>query len=430
MICGLHGDTCPSFKGGEYEAQPLCTALGRRFPYRNMSSDRLIEASHSECVIERIFALVALIRQSAVKTGEIDHPHMTARVSPGRILKGTDLDNLHKLWYVFYQQIVDDLWILVNMASTRVLISILDSFSDLSPRPAEEANSTMCTALIRQELLAQSTMKKRRKYPIPDDWLEDQQPAMWDTVHIPGLRWADSVTNTMSRMRKTLFRTPIIWIIYCTIVMRFFESEKHTLNYISDFAELSGHRKDMNLTILDICKILLQPSMMADEQVVLYRKKHKSDSKYGSRRALPPEVNIDAGLTILDLGCGKGNIKSEHITSYDPATVGVLPTTKFDVVLSLDVIEHVPLEDLPAFFQWLEIYARKKIYMLISTRPAVHTLSDGSNAHATVKNADWWIAYCKKILQGFDITRIRQIKERKDKDSVLLVANRKPRTQL
>jgi hypothetical protein len=117
--------------------------------------------------------------------------------------------------------------------------------------------------------------------------------------------------------------------------------------------------------------------------------------------------------TLLDYGCGKGVIHKLHklmlpngktvgslndywgidrITLFDPGVEAYaqLPTGPFDGVISTDVLEHVPEEDIPWVLKELFDFADRFVFANIASYPATKTLPNGWNAHVTIKPADWW----------------------------------------
>jgi cyclopropane fatty-acyl-phospholipid synthase-like methyltransferase len=107
------------------------------------------------------------------------------------------------------------------------------------------------------------------------------------------------------------------------------------------------------------------------------------------------------GPTILDYGCGKGVLR-EHIynvTNYDPATFPERPAAH-DLVVCIDVLEHIEFEHLPAVLDDLRQLAKNAVFVVISTVPALKSLPDGRNAHLIVEHGDWWR---DQLLQGFDL---------------------------
>lgn len=136
--------------------------------------------------------------------------------------------------------------------------------------------------------------------------------------------------------------------------------------------------------------------------------------------SLEPQCLRVAGLcrkfnarSVLDYGAGKGgfyqqtNLKLSNgerfnsvkelwavdsITCYDPGyePFSKLPTGKFDGVISTDVWEHCPEEDLPWIIDEIFSYANKFIYANVACYPALKVMPNGENAHCTIKPTHWW----------------------------------------
>jgi hypothetical protein len=117
--------------------------------------------------------------------------------------------------------------------------------------------------------------------------------------------------------------------------------------------------------------------------------------------------------TLLDYGAGKGtlynlrNLKTpdgevfadlrsywnlDAITLYDPghAPYSAYPTGRFDAVISTDVLEHVPAEDIPWTLGELFGFADKFVFVTIAGYPAQKMMPNGENAHCTLQPASWW----------------------------------------
>lgn len=105
--------------------------------------------------------------------------------------------------------------------------------------------------------------------------------------------------------------------------------------------------------------------------------------------------------TLLDFGCGKGKqylVEEEHKSwgimphLYDPGVeeFSVLPNDVFDGVISTDVMEHIPEENIQDSLKEIFERAEKFVFLAISTRPAKTILPNGDNAHCTVKPIEWW----------------------------------------
>jgi len=117
--------------------------------------------------------------------------------------------------------------------------------------------------------------------------------------------------------------------------------------------------------------------------------------------------------TILDYGCGKAKFHSIlfnnkkvpgspmdiNITSYDPAVAQFSnkPTGQYDLVLCIDVMEHIQEDKVDEVLKDIFTYSNK-IFLTITCYPAKQFLTNGKNAHYTVKDPDWW----KEKLKPYD----------------------------
>ncbi|MBT6095178.1 MAG: class I SAM-dependent methyltransferase [Rhodospirillaceae bacterium] len=124
-------------------------------------------------------------------------------------------------------------------------------------------------------------------------------------------------------------------------------------------------------------------------------------------------INILGSRTILDYGSGKGNqynptpielpngqkfddIKSfwgvESITCFDPGhePFSQLPKGTFEGVVTTDVLEHCPKEDISWIVDEIFSYATEFVYVNVACYPAAKTLPNGENAHCTLEEPDWW----------------------------------------
>lgn len=100
--------------------------------------------------------------------------------------------------------------------------------------------------------------------------------------------------------------------------------------------------------------------------------------------------------TIIDYGCGKGllapMLAGLSVQSYDPAMPEFehLPQLA-DLVVCLDVLEHIEPDHLSDVLEHMASLARKFIFTTISQKLAGRWLRDGRNSHLIVKNTSWWI---------------------------------------
>lgn len=115
-------------------------------------------------------------------------------------------------------------------------------------------------------------------------------------------------------------------------------------------------------------------------------------------RHLRPEIAILHPRSILDYGCGQSifldclDLGYEvELLRYDPAipAYAELPDTKADLLVSIDVLEHIEEADLDQVMAEMRASARDAL-IVIDTKPARHMLPDGRNAHVSLHPHAWW----------------------------------------
>lgn len=159
----------------------------------------------------------------------------------------------------------------------------------------------------------------------------------------------------------------------------------------------------------------------------MYRQMHGEGEKFLGIPAketfpglsLPPQarrikrlIDLTGAETLLDYGSGKGQQydapidlgqegKFESIIDYwdvagvqcyDPSyePYSKLPDGKFDGVISTDVLEHCPEEDIPWIVDEIFGFANRFVFANVACYPARKRLPSGENAHCTIKPPDWW----------------------------------------
>lgn len=112
---------------------------------------------------------------------------------------------------------------------------------------------------------------------------------------------------------------------------------------------------------------------------------------------------------VFDFGCGQNFLLLKSIAKREPGAVlcgydcGVPDDRQTDVLrntidfqfsphllVSTDCLEHIPIEELAQCWSIWRQLAPKYIFAVISTRPSVTRLPDGTPAHKTIKSAEWW----------------------------------------
>ena len=109
--------------------------------------------------------------------------------------------------------------------------------------------------------------------------------------------------------------------------------------------------------------------------------------------------------TLLDYGCGQGK-QYDHelgwgveVTLYDPAVLAFagVPSGTFDGVICVDVLEHVPEDQVRDVIKDVYSHARRFAFFTVCPRPARKTLPDGRNCHLTIKPLIWWDALLEEL---------------------------------
>ncbi len=124
-------------------------------------------------------------------------------------------------------------------------------------------------------------------------------------------------------------------------------------------------------------------------------------------------IDRSGARTVLDYGSGKGyqydipNVTIpgagewdslidywdiDEVRCYDPCyeAFGKLPESKFDGVISTDVLEHCTEDDIPWIVAEMFSLANLFVFATVACYPAKTTLPNGENAHCTVRPNEWW----------------------------------------
>lgn len=112
--------------------------------------------------------------------------------------------------------------------------------------------------------------------------------------------------------------------------------------------------------------------------------------------------------SVLDYGCGKGTLKRALngflVDEYDPGIPGKdAKPNPADLVVSLDVLEHVEPDRVDDVIADLASLARKMLFVVISTKPSKRIMADGRDTHLSLHDGAWWAD--KFVSHGFSIKR-------------------------
>ncbi|WP_156918811.1 cyclopropane-fatty-acyl-phospholipid synthase family protein [Synechococcus sp. CC9616] len=150
-------------------------------------------------------------------------------------------------------------------------------------------------------------------------------------------------------------------------------------------------------------------------------------SEYNTKGSMKHELTIPLAVAaahqvqpiqhILDHGCGKGGLVNaiNEDTSvpakaygYDPAVTefSQLPDHPFDIITSIDVLEHVGRENIGETLKEIKTLDPAFFFFCIDLLPASKKTSDKRNAHFLVAPSDWWAQQIKsyfKIVTAIEV---------------------------
>lgn len=143
-------------------------------------------------------------------------------------------------------------------------------------------------------------------------------------------------------------------------------------------------------------------------KVKYYEEIYKTRSDY-KRDLEPMYENITAFLTfkpnsVLDYGCGRGNLADlfaknygSNIYKYDPAIAefSEFPTGNYELAVNTDVLEHVPEEEIDGIIKNIRALCQNAFFN-VHLSHASEILSNGENAHCTIKPPHWWLQKVKR----------------------------------
>ena len=128
-------------------------------------------------------------------------------------------------------------------------------------------------------------------------------------------------------------------------------------------------------------------------------------------------INILEVDTVLDYGAGKGRLltalrpdRDVTVELYEPANPEhpdwADAPEPAELVVCIDVLEHVEPECLDDVLDDLARLARPYVFLTVHTGPASKTLSDGRNAHLTQEPTSWWIP---KLVERWELVEAKKV---------------------
>lgn len=108
----------------------------------------------------------------------------------------------------------------------------------------------------------------------------------------------------------------------------------------------------------------------------------------------------DTPVTVLDYGCGGGNLRPTlaikapwaEVREYDPAIEGKDgPPATADILVCTDVLEHVEPDRIDAVLAHMKGLTGRGQFLAICLQETEKQLPDGRGAHILVRPRLWWL---------------------------------------
>ena len=103
---------------------------------------------------------------------------------------------------------------------------------------------------------------------------------------------------------------------------------------------------------------------------------------------------------------------------YDPSYKknSILPKKSFDCSICIDVLEHIPSQDLSWVIKEILRFTNKIAFFNIACFSAFAVLHNGENAHITIKDPRGWHGFFSSIMQDYPEKKLVCYCTLKDKD--------------
>lgn len=165
-------------------------------------------------------------------------------------------------------------------------------------------------------------------------------------------------------------------------------------------------------------RVIIDMSSAQQNLINQYRTVHEQENTWG-KSASKHFLSIQACIaelkptSIVEYGCGKSTLyrtleyDGASYTRFDPAIPGIdtLDISHADFAINTDVLEHIPLAELPSVLTSIRALT-DKVYFYICTRPASLILPNGENAHCTLMSAEQWLELLKQHFDNAQLVHI------------------------
>ncbi len=136
---------------------------------------------------------------------------------------------------------------------------------------------------------------------------------------------------------------------------------------------------------------------------------HRQNPRYGPGPTgrvvdeMAREFDGISPLRAIDWGCGNSRVLRvlfplAECKFYDPAIprIDMPPVGIYDVGICTDVMEHIPEDEIDGTLDRMAKVCGDWLF-IIDNKVALQLLPDGSNAHVSQHDADWWAHRLRKV---------------------------------
>lgn len=158
--------------------------------------------------------------------------------------------------------------------------------------------------------------------------------------------------------------------------------------------------------------------LISDEYRDLNKTFHDECETYGANYKWgEPLAGVILNLKVnscLDYGCGKGVLRTllsdnvKQFINYDPCmeSFSKRPEGTFDLVVCLDVMEHVESQYTDNVLNDIFNYADKYVMFNIATSKSIKTLPDGRNTHINLRSNREWLNLLQKYFNFISVSTV------------------------
>ena len=170
-------------------------------------------------------------------------------------------------------------------------------------------------------------------------------------------------------------------------------------------------------------KIHLEGSLKRDNKKKLPKDTYNGRATFFFADFIQTIISKNNCKTMLDYGSGKGDFYFKERkfnnkiypplkdywniqpTLYDPGISkhSKPANQKFDIVISIDVLEHIPLQDLNWVISEILSFSKNIVFINVACYPADIMLDDGRNAHISLFPPMWWYGFISALSSKYNL---------------------------